>query len=406
MARSRAQTVLALLVGGVGLLISAIFGLFAYMSLTATPIHPDAQKVSAVTRSAPSPAWAGAAERGRQIARAGLTDQNLPGLSVAVGIGGEIVWAEGFGWADLYNHTSVTPDTRFRIGEVSKALTSAAVGLLLEKNELKLDDEIQKYVPEFPKKQWPVTLRQLMGQVAGLRDDGGDEASLEPCERTIDGLRLFADDSLLFEPGTQYRRSSYSWILVSAAVEAAAHRRFFTFMDAQLFEALGMADTRPDSATELIANRATFYFPRFSADTRYGPESVREGDHTCYAGGSAFLSTPSDLVRFGMAVSGGKLLQPATVALLQTSQKLASGEETGSGLGWSLETIPIAGEPARMAGHGSKGDFIGGTAYLMTFPERGLVVAVSTNVSFADTKSVATGIAQAFAEHEKTPARK
>ena len=167
-----------------------------------------------------------------------------------------------------------------------------------------------------------------------------------------------------------------------------------------------MADTRPDSSAELIANRATFYFPRFSADTRYGPESVRDGDHTCYAGASAFLSTPSDLVRFGMAVSSGKLLQPATVTLLQTPQKLASGEETGYGLGWSLETISLGGESTRMAGHGTKGDFIGGNSYLMTFPERGIVVAVSTNISFADTRSVASAIAQAFAEPAKSSASK
>jgi CubicO group peptidase (beta-lactamase class C family) len=181
----------------------------------------------------------------------------------------------------------VTPETRFRIADVSKALTSIAVGLLIEQNRLKLEDEIQKYVPEFPKKQWPVTLRQLMGHLAGLTDDPGDEASLEPCENTVDGLRLFADDSLLFEPGTKYHPSSYSWILVSAAVEAAAHERFFSLMTGQIFERLGMTATLPDSATETIPHRATFYFPRFAGDTRYGPELTREGDHSCYAGGGS-----------------------------------------------------------------------------------------------------------------------
>ena len=397
---------LGLIVLGVVLVPAAILGLFAYMSLTATPLHPDLQKVSAVTRSAPSSTWAGAVEQGRQIARAGVTEQNLPGLSVAVGVGGDIVWAEGFGWADLYDHVPVTPDTRFRIGEASKALTSAAVGLLLEKNRLKLDEEIQTYVPEFPKKQWPVTLRQLMGHLAGLRDDPGDEASLTPCNRTADGLTLFAQQSLLFEPGTQHQASSYSWILVSAAVEAAADERFFDFMRTQIFEPLGMAATRPDSATEIIQDRATFYFPRFAGDPRYGPDLAREGDHSCYAGGGAFLSTASDLVRFGMAIGDGKLLRPATVQTLQAPQRLASGEETGYGLGWKLETVPLAGEATRMAGHGTKGDFIGGTTYLMTFPERGIVVAVTTNISFADTKSVALKVAEAFAAQEKVPARK
>ena len=166
-----------------------------------------------------------------------------------------------------------------------------------------------------------------------------------------------------------------------------------------------MAATRPDSATETIANRATFYFPRFAGDNRYGPELAREGDHSCYAGGGAFLSTPADLVRFGMAITSGKLLQPATVTMLQTPQRLASGEETGYGLGWDLETVSLAGEPTRMVGH--DGELImGGSTSLATFPERGIVVAVTSNISFANTSSIASRIAEAFADRGKSPARK
>ena len=393
----RIQTIAALFAIGVIGLIAAIGGLWVYVLATTRPLHPDPQKVPSVTSSAPRPKWTGAVEQGREIARVGLLDQNLPGLSVAVGIGGEVVWAEGFGFADLEDQRRVTPDTRFRAGEASKALTSAAVGLLLEQGKLKLDDEIQAYVPAFPKKPWPVTVRQLMGHLAGLRDDAGDEAWLSPCEATLEGLRLFADDKLLFEPGTRYHASSYGWILVSAAVEAAANQRFFRFMRSQIFEPLGMTATRPDSVSESIADRATFYFPRFAGDTRYGPESARRGDHSCYAGASAFLSTPSDLVRFGIAFNSGKLLQPATVTFLQTSLRLPSAEETGYGLGWSLETLPLAGQPARMAGHGTKADFIGGTTYLMTFPDRRIVVAVMSNTAFADARSVALKIAEVFA---------
>jgi len=399
--KQRSLTAISVLVG---LMITGFVGLYVYIAATTRPMHPDPKAIPTTSDSAPSQEWADAVEQGRQIARASVSEQNLPGLSVAVGVSGEIVWAEGFGWADIDTQARVTPATRFRAGEVSKALTSAGVGLLLEKNKLNLDSYIQTYVPDFPEKQWPVTLRQLMAQVAGFRDDAGDEAHLEPCAKTEEGLSLFADDSLLFEPGTKFKRSSYGWILVSAAVEAAAHEPFFEYMRTAIFEPLQMAATRPDAVKEQIANRATFYFPRFSGDTRYGPESTREGDHSCYAGGGAFLSTPSDLVRFGLAMNTGRLLQPATVKLLQTPQHLASGEETGYGLGWNLETVQLRGEPARMAGHGSKNDFIGGTTYLMTFPERGIVVAATTNISFADAKSIALKIAEAFAHQEKTPA--
>jgi serine beta-lactamase-like protein LACTB, mitochondrial len=404
--KNRTETWLALIVLAVGLLVAAILGLFAYMNATATSLHPNPQDVPSVTHSAPLPKWADAVEQGRQIVRAGLTEQNLPGISVAVGIGGDIVWAEGFGWADLDNRTPVAPETRFGIGTASKALTSAAVGLLLEKDQLKLDDEIQKYVPTFPQKQWPVTLRQLMAHLAGVRNDEGDEEPLSVrCERTVEGLQRFADRPLLFEPGTQYRYSNYGWILVSAAVEAAAEEPFFTFMRKQIFDPLGMHDTRADSATEPIRDRATFYFPRFAADPRYGPQPPREVDYSCFAGSSGFLSTPSDLVRFGMAINSGKLLQPATVQLLQTPQRVASGQETGYGLGWDLETVTLAGEQTRLAGH--DGELMGGrVASFMTFPEHGIVVSVTSNTAFADTFSVALKIAQAFAEQGRSPARK
>jgi serine beta-lactamase-like protein LACTB, mitochondrial len=384
----------------IGLALAALFtfavGLYVYVIATTRPLHPDPQRVPSSTHAAPSATWTNAVERGREITRAALTEQNLPGLSIAVGIANDIVWAEGFGFANLETRATVTPATRFRVGDVSNTFTSAAVGLLLEKQRLNLDADVQVYVPEFPEKQWPVNLRQLMGNVAGVRTDAGDEESLEPCERTLDGLQRFAESPLRFEPGTRFRSSSYGWILVSAAVEAAAKEPFFSFMHAQVFDPVAMSATTPDSAKEKIPDRATFYFPRFGGNNLYGPELAREGDHSCFAGAGAFLSTPSDMVRFGMAIIGGALLQPATVQVLQTSQRLTSGEETGYGLGWQVETVPLAGKPTRMAGHGTKPDFIGTTAYLMTFPERRMVVAVTSNTSFADTKSVALKIADAF----------
>ena len=394
----RLQTLLALFVGGICLLGVAIAGLWLYTSATAPVLHPEPQSVPSVTQSAPLPKWAAAVEQGRQIVRASLTEQNLPGVSVAVGARGDIAWAEGFGWADLDNQVKVAPDTQFRIGTASTALTSAAVGLLLEKGRLKLDDTIQAHVPAFPKKEWPVTLRQLMGHVAGLRNDGGDEGPLFSlrCERPVEALEAFWEDSLLFEPGTQFRYSSYGWILMSAAVEAAAAEPFLTVMRKQVFEPLGMKDTKADS-TEPIPNRATAYFPRFAADPRYGLHLMRELDYSCYAGASAFVSTPSDLVRFAMAMNSGKLLQPATVQLLQTSQRLPSGQETGYGLGWDLETAALAGKQTGLVGH--DGESLGGmVASFMTFPEHGIVVAVTSNISYADTYSVAVKIAQAFAE--------
>ncbi len=108
------------------------------------------------------------------------------------------------------------------------------------------------------------------------------------------------------------------------------------------------ADSAADAGLRIVRRP---YFPRFAADPRYGPDLMRPIDLSCYAGASVFLSTPSDLVRFAIAINSGKLLQPATVQLLQTSQRLPSGQETGYGLGWDLETVTLAGQQTAMVGH-------------------------------------------------------
>jgi len=428
----------------VGLLVVAIPGLWVLVSVTASPLYPNPEAVPSSSKSTPSPKWASIVEKTRQIVRASVAQQNLPGLSVAVGIEGDLVWAEGFGFADLKTSAPVTPDHQFRIGTASSALTSAAVGLLLENGRLNLDEEIQAYVPAFPAKEWPVTLREVMGNTAGVLSDGNDlgELSTKHCERPVDALRHFAEDSLSYKPGTKYYYSSNGWAMVSAAVEAAADQPFFKFMRERIFDPVGMHDTIADRATrnvdgedfpplilirELIRDpdatrgpasdssktpaedQVTSYYPRFQTDPKYGMHVMRPLDYSCYPG---LLSTPSDLVRFAMAINSGKLLKPATVELLQTPQLLASGEETAYGLGWDLKTVTLAGKQTRVIGHDGYSPLLwpqsvpGMVASLMTFPEYGMVVAVTTNICYADTSAIGLKIAEAFVEQGKTPLKK
>jgi serine beta-lactamase-like protein LACTB len=400
------QQALTLIGVGVFVVFLAGVGIYTFVMAVSTRLHPNPKDVPSVALVAPSPKWAAAVDQARLSARDGLVTQNLPGLSVAVGVGGDIVWAEGFGWADMEKRVPVAPGMRFRIGHTSKALTSAGVGLLLEKGRLHLEDEIQTYVPAFPRKEWPVTLRQLMGHVAGIRHYGSeqDDEPTAHCARTADGLKGFADDPLRFEPDTQYGYSTYGWVLVSAAVEAAAKEPLSSFMAAQVFKPLGMTSTTFESPAEAIRDRVTFYQRRFTGDGGEGVVPATAVDYSCFAGAGAILSTPSDLVRFGMAVNGGKLLQADTVRKLQTTQVLTSGKETEYGLGWMVEEVTLAGEPARMVHHASR-SLKGGTTSFMTFPARGLVVAVTANIANAITRDIALNIAQAFAEQGTSPAK-
>lgn len=394
---------LTLLGAGVFLVFLAAFGIRTFVLAVSTRLHPNPNDVPSVALAAPPATWLAAVEQGRQVARAGLVQQNLPGLSVAVGVGGEIVWAEGFGWADVEKRVPVAPGMRFRIGHTSKALTSAAVGLLLEKGRVHLEDEIQTYVPAFPRKDWPVTLRQVMGHLAGIRHyRDGEDAPTSHCDRAADGLSTFANDPLRFEPDTQYGYSTYGWVLVSAAVEAVAKESLSSFMGRQVFTPLGMNATTFESTTEPGQDRVTFYQRRFTGDGGEGVVPATAVDYSCFSGAAAILSTPSDLVKFGMGINGGKLLQPGTVKKLQTPQVLTSGNETEYGLGWMVEEVPLAGVTTRMLHHASR-SLKGGTTSFMTFPDRGLVVAVTANIANAITRDIALNIAQAFAAQETNP---
>ena len=370
-----------------------------YVSATAPTLHPNAQDVTSVAGATPARQWADAVEQARQLVRAALAEQNLPGVSVAVGAGSELVWAEGFGWANLENKVPVSPETRFRIGTASTALTSAAVGLLLEKDRLKLDEKIQTYVPEFTEQQWPATLRQVMGHVAGVRNDGGDEGPLfgQRCDRPVDALQHF-DSALRFEPGTEYRYSNFGWILVSAAVEAVADKPFLSFMRGQIFEPLGMDHTerRSRDRAEPGSGDVLLSEVRGGSSLRPGPDAP---DRSFLLRGIERL--PVDPVRPGALRAGDQQRQAAATGDGHNFFRHHSGcpraQETGYGLGWDIETVTLAGEQTRWVGH--DGMVLGGmVASLMTFPEHGLVVSVTSNTSYADTESLALKIAQAFAE--------
>ena len=176
-------------------------------------------------------------------------------------------------------------------------------------------------------------------------------------------------------------------------------------MRTQVFTPLGMTATTFDSSTEPVPDRVTFYQRRFMGEGSEGVVPASAVENSCFSGAAAILSTPSDLVRFGIAINGGKLLRPGTVKKLQEPQLLASGKETEYGLGWMVETVTLAGEPARMVHHASR-SVAGGTTSFMTFPSRGIVVAVTANIANAITRDIALSIAQAFADQGAGPSRK
>jgi serine beta-lactamase-like protein LACTB, mitochondrial len=391
--RSRSEALIALLFAGA--IVAAGVGVVAFF-LTISPGFTDPSTVPSNAAGAPTERYAAAAATASRLARALVVEENLPGLSVAVAVGGDLAWAEGFGWADIERQTPVTPATMFRIGSATRPLTATAIGVLLDRGRLDLDAPVQRYVPSYPAKQWPVTARELMADAAGVHHvvDGSERLPSGHCDTLDEALQILRDDPLAFRPGTEYRYSTFGWILLSKIVEQVAGEPFTAFMAREVFAPAGMQATVPDTGT--VPGRATFYFPRTAQKTALGVELAGPTDYSCYAGAGAFLSTPSDLARFGSATMKPGLLKAETIALLQTPFRLESGASSGFALGWKVEHLQLAGAPARMVGH--RASAMGGTTSFITFPDLGLAVAVTSNVSYANgVAPLALRIAEAFA---------
>ena len=408
-------SLLVSIAGAVTLLLAAV-AIWVWVTI---PPAPDPESLPSHMLEPPSAAYLEAVEQGRPIARALVAQEKLPGLSLAVAVNGEIVWAEGFRWADLDSQTPVTPATLFRIGGISKTLTAAAVGLLSERALLDLDAPVQRYVPSFPEKEWPISTRQLMAHTAGIRHPGEAGIPRNTCVDDSERLAIFAADPLRFRPGTESRYSTYGWVLLGAVVAATANEPYLDFMQREILTPLGMESTVPDIPGQNRTGRAHFYYPRMMLDPRYGLQDAPTVDLSCILPAGGFLSTPSDLVRFGSAMMDDALLDPATVEELQTPVRLVSGESTSQALGWIVGRIPMGadGAPTRIVGQGLGdpvlrkplsatnvgGQIAGGTTTLMTLPEHNIAIAVATNVSGAQNVSLlTTRLADVFIRHLQT----
>jgi CubicO group peptidase (beta-lactamase class C family) len=337
-----------------------------------------------------------AIESVRSLIREAMVAENIPGASFAVAIADDLVWSEGFGLADLEHRTPVTTLTRFRIGSVSKTMTATGLGILIERGQIDLDVPVQQYVPDFPTKRWPISTRQVGGHIAGVRHYRGQEMRSSVHYPTVSsGLTIFANDTLLFEPGTSYSYSSYGWNLVSAVMEGASGQDFLAFMRDEVWEPLGLRHTLADHNDSIIPDRTEFYEHGSDGAIVNAPYV----DNSYKWAGGGFLSTPEDLVRFGAAHLRPGYLRAETLHQLMEPQSLRNGESTGYGIGWSTGTQDD-GDTTKSHSGGS----VGGTTLLLLIPAHQLVVAGVVNIS-GYAPAMTRRVAQAFEDYMRRETR-
>jgi CubicO group peptidase (beta-lactamase class C family) len=311
----------------------------------------------------------------------------VPALSVAVGQRGRILVAYAEGQADRERGATASPHTLYRLGSVSKLLTASAAVRLAERGKVDLDATVQRYVPEFPEKRGPITLRQLAAHQSGIRHYRPNEFVNRVHHDSIaPSIAAFKNDSLLFQPGTRYFYSSFGYVLLSLAIERAAHRPFLDVVRREVLAPLGLRETGPDRPDSVIAMRAV---PYDTDSTGQIVRAVNDDLSNRWAAGG-YVGTVMDLVRFGFAFLDDKYLTRQSVAMMTSPQRLADGSPTLVGMGWRVGTD----SSGRTIWHHA-GSAVGGRAVLVVWPDDGIVVAVAGNMLVSMSERTAFRFAEA-----------
>jgi D-aminopeptidase len=311
---------------------------------------------------------------------ADLDQCHLPGAAVGIAIGGKPVYRKAFGLASMELPTVLAPSTRMRIGSVTKHFTCLAYMLLCEEGRAGVDDPVGKHLPELHPTTHAVTMRQLMGNVGGLRDvydiftqfndsyvthagaaQSVTSADLLSCYRHIDDVNA--------EPGTTWSYNNGGWLILSTVIERITGWPLEEVLWKRIFEPIGMYDT-------LLRRRDDDFVPNSCAQHAIRPAG---GFRHLYwgvdnlIGAGAMVSTLDDMLRWLAHMNAPKVGSAATWATMMASQRLANGTLTGYGLGLKIDRY----RGVETLHHG--GNALGGNARMLKVPAANLNVVVLVN---------------------------
>ena len=298
-----------------------------------------------------------------------IARDRIPGLSCAAFVGDRIVYARGFGLSDVENDVLATTETVCRLASISKPLTAVLVMQLVEEGALDLDQDLHGLVPEWPKKRWPVTTRQLLGHLGGVRHYQGEGESTRRYANQRAGLLRFAQDPLRHQPGTRYLYSTYGFNLAAAAVETLREQPFAEVLAARIAKPAAAGSLQDDDAWRIIRHRSQGYVRRMGK-----LQNSQLMDSSYKLGGGGLCSSAPDLARVAQALLAGKLIQREARERLWKEQRTKAGEGTGYGLGFSLSTL----DGERQVGHSGAQSRV--STNLQMLPDRGVGVVVLCNL--------------------------
>ena len=296
-----------------------------------------------------------------------------PGATIIVTKAGRPVFRKAYGMADIARGRPMTPEALMRIASVTKQFTATAVLMLADEGKLALDDDITRFLPDYPTGGKRITIKQLLTHTSGIANftsKPGFEAGVAKDMTPGQMIDTFKNDPLQFEPGTRYAYSNSGYFLLGAIIEKVSGLSYAQFVEQRIFVPLGMSNSAYDGHERGSAVRAQGY-TRGNAGASFEYGKVASMTQPYAAGG--LVSTVDDLARWDAAVSAGTLFKPASQQKALTAHILPDGKSVPYGYGWSIGKL----RGMTMQSHG--GGIYGYSSYALRLPAQQLYVAVLTN---------------------------
>jgi len=301
----------------------------------------------------------------------GVYKPDGPGASILVKKQGKVIWRKGYGLANLELNVPVEPDMIFRLGSITKQFTAVAVLMLAEEGKLSLQDEITKFLPDYPTQGRKITVEHLLTHTSGVKSytDLPEWLPLQRKDMTVgEIIDLFKNQPTEFAPGERWKYSNSGYILLGAIIEKASGKTYADFVEQRIFGPLGMKSTCYDSTSRIIRRRASGY-AKGNAGFENAPYMSMSQP---YAAGS-LASSVDDLATWTESLLAGKLVKKETLERAFTSYKLKDGQDTKYGYGWCISDY----EGHRLIEHG--GGIHGFLSHALFFPEDQVFVAMLAN---------------------------
>lgn len=262
---------------------------------------------------------------------------NEPGVSILVAKDGKSIYRKAFGKASLELDVPLKPENVFEIGSITKQFTAVAILMLEEQGKLKIDDEITKYIPDYPTNGKKITIHHLLNHTSGIKSYTGMQSFMKSARTDMTPKELidvFKNEPMDFDPGEEFKYNNSGYILLGYIIEVISGDTYENFIEKNIFEKIDMNSSYYGNMSELIKNRALGY--KQEGDTFLNADYLSLT--LPYAAGS-LMSTIDDLLKWQNAINANTFIKRTSLEKAINGSTLNSGEEINYGYGWRKTDI-------------------------------------------------------------------